>query len=142
MRLRPNHKDHVWSYDFVAERTSDGRALRMLNVIDEYTRECLAIRVDRKITANDVVEALTELFVTRGTPLTYDRTMDRSLLQRLYDHGSEDSVFRHRLSNLVVLGKTDTSNHLMGSSETNCLTERSLIQLRRRRLLQNNGEIL
>ena len=68
LRLRPEHKDHVWSYDFVADRTSNGKPLRMLNVIDEYTRECLAIRIDRKITSNDVVEALTELFVTRGTP--------------------------------------------------------------------------
>jgi putative transposase len=68
IRLRPEHKDHVWSYDFVADRTSNGKPLRMLNVIDEYTRECLAIRIDRKITSNDVVEALAELFVTRGTP--------------------------------------------------------------------------
>ena len=68
IRLRPEHKDHVWSYDFVADRTSNGKPLRMLNIIDEYTRECLAIRIDRKITSNDVVEALTELFVTRGTP--------------------------------------------------------------------------
>jgi len=42
VRLRPTHKDHGWSYDFVAEHTSDGRALRMLNIIDEYTRECIA----------------------------------------------------------------------------------------------------
>ncbi len=68
IRLRPDRKDHVWSYDFVADRTSNGKPLRMLNVIDEYTRECLAIRIDRKITSNDVVEALAELFMTRGTP--------------------------------------------------------------------------
>ena len=66
--LSPKHKDHVWSYDFVADRTSNGKPLRMLNVIDEYTRECLAIRIDRKLTSNDVVEALAELFITRGTP--------------------------------------------------------------------------
>jgi putative transposase len=60
IRLRPEHKDHVWSYDFVADRTSNGKPLRMLNVIDEYTRECLAIKIDRKITSNDVVEALAE----------------------------------------------------------------------------------
>jgi transposase InsO family protein len=68
LRLRPTHKDHVWSYDFVAERTSDGRAIRMLNIIDEYTRECLAIRVDRKITANDVIDTLADVFIRRGTP--------------------------------------------------------------------------
>ncbi len=68
VRLRPTHKDHVWSYDFVAERTSDGRAIRMLNIIDEYTRECLAIRVDRKITANDIIDTLADVFIRRGTP--------------------------------------------------------------------------
>jgi putative transposase len=68
LRLRPAYKDHVWSYDFVADRTSDGRAIRMLNVIDEYTRECLAIRVDRKITANGVIDTLADVFIKRGTP--------------------------------------------------------------------------
>lgn len=68
IRLRPEHKDHVWTYDFVADRTTDGRAVRMLNILDEFTRECLVIRVDRKITAHDVLEALTNLFVARGIP--------------------------------------------------------------------------
>ena len=45
IRLRPEHRDHVWSYDFVHERTHDGRTLKLLTLIDEYTRECLAIRV-------------------------------------------------------------------------------------------------
>lgn len=52
----------------VAERTSDGRAIRMLNIIDEYTRECLAIRVDRKITASEVIDTLADIFIRRGTP--------------------------------------------------------------------------
>jgi len=68
IRLRPTHANHVWSYDFVTDRTSDGRALRMLNVIDEYTRECLLIHVARKITAYDVLEHLADLFIMRGTP--------------------------------------------------------------------------
>jgi len=68
VRLRATHRNHVWSYDFVADRTSDGQKLRMLNIIDEYTRECLAIRIDRKITASDVIETLKELFVTKGVP--------------------------------------------------------------------------
>jgi transposase InsO family protein len=67
-RLRPQHRNHVWSYDFVATRTSDGRAVRMLNIIDEYTRECLDISVGRSISANDVIERLAELFLTRGIP--------------------------------------------------------------------------
>lgn len=68
IRLRPKHKDHVWSYDFVADRTNNGKALRMLTIVDEYTRECLAIKVDRTLKTYDVMEQLTELFITRGTP--------------------------------------------------------------------------
>ena len=68
IRLRAERPSHVWSYDFVSDRTSDGRPLRMLTVIDEFTRECLAIYVARKITAMDVLETLAALFVERGTP--------------------------------------------------------------------------
>ena len=63
-RLRPCLPNHVWSYDFVMDRTHDGRAFRMLTVIDEYTRECLAIVVDRKLKSSDVVETLAKLFLT------------------------------------------------------------------------------
>jgi len=68
IRLRPEHKDHVWSYDFVMARTSEGRAFRMLNIIDEYSRECLTILVKRHITSQDVIEQLFELFIFRGMP--------------------------------------------------------------------------
>jgi transposase InsO family protein len=68
VRLRPEHPGHVWSYDFVRCRTSDGRAFRLLTVIDEYTRECLAIDVARKVTADDVLHRLSELFALRGVP--------------------------------------------------------------------------
>ena len=68
IRLRPEYRNHVWSYDFVMDTTDDGRPFRMLNVIDEYTRECLAIQVGRKLKAGDVQECLTELFCTRGVP--------------------------------------------------------------------------
>ena len=68
VRLRPMCKDHVWSYDFVQDRTHDGRAFRMLTLIDEYTRECLAIDVARRLTSEDVLERLSDLFVRRGVP--------------------------------------------------------------------------
>ena len=55
VRLRPEHRNHVWAYDFVSEATSDGRKLRILTVIDEYTRECLALRVGRRMTSHDVL---------------------------------------------------------------------------------------
>ena len=68
IRLRPERPNHVWAYDFVLVRTRDGRAVRLLTVIDEYTRECLAIRADRHIRSSDVIETLTELMVVRGVP--------------------------------------------------------------------------
>ena len=68
IRLRPERKDHVWSYDFVMARTADGRAFRILTMIDEYTRECLAMLVNRRITSLDVIDQLFQLFVLRGIP--------------------------------------------------------------------------
>ncbi len=68
IRLRPLYRGHVWSYDFVASRTHDGRALNLLTVLDEHTRECLAIVVARKIRAHDVLEVLADLFVRHGPP--------------------------------------------------------------------------
>ena len=68
VRLRPACKGHVWSYDFVAARTRDGRAFRLLVIIDEYSRECLAIYVARRITSDDVLGVLAQLFVGKGAP--------------------------------------------------------------------------
>ena len=68
IRLRPEHKDHVWSYDFVIVRTSDGRAFRILAILDEYTRECLAILVARHIISQDVIDQLFQLFILKGIP--------------------------------------------------------------------------
>ncbi len=68
IRLKPERPNHVWSYDFVEDRTHDRRKFRMLNVIDEFTRECLAIRVARKLKAADVIDVLSDLFILRGVP--------------------------------------------------------------------------
>ena len=68
IRLRPERRDHVWSYDFVHCRTDDGKAFRTLNILDEFSRECLAIRVKRKLNSTDVIDALTDLFILRGPP--------------------------------------------------------------------------
>jgi len=68
IRLRPEYKNHVWSYDLMTERTHDGRAFRILNIIDEYTRDCLDMTVERKITAHQVIERLAHLFITKGIP--------------------------------------------------------------------------
>ena len=68
IRLRPTYRDHVWSYDFVHHRTDDGRVFRTLNLIDEFTRECLEMRVKRKLNSTDVIDTLTDLFILRGIP--------------------------------------------------------------------------
>ena len=68
VRLRPEYKDHVWSYDFMVDRTTDGRSFRILTILDEYTRECLAIDVERRITSQNVIDKLFELFIFRAIP--------------------------------------------------------------------------
>ena len=68
IRLRPEYKDHVWSYDFMIARTNDGRAFKILSIIDEFTRECLAILVARKIKNQDVIDLLFHLFIFRVIP--------------------------------------------------------------------------
>ena len=65
VRLRPEYRNHVWSYDFMHHRTDDGRAFRTLNILDEHSRECLAIRVKRKLNSTEVIDALTDLFILR-----------------------------------------------------------------------------
>ena len=85
LRLRPGRPNHVWSYDFVADRTSDGRPLKMLTVVDECTRECLAIDVERRADSMSVLERLAALFLERGAP-DYLRA----------DHGSEFTARRVR----------------------------------------------
>jgi transposase InsO family protein len=67
-RRRAEHKNHVWSYDFVMDRTENGRALKMMPVVDEYSRECLCIEVARSITSEEVVKTLASLFARRGEP--------------------------------------------------------------------------
>ena len=68
IRLRPEYKDHVWSYDFVKSHTADSRGFRVLTIIDEFTRECLALHVARSITSREVIEQLYDLFLLRGVP--------------------------------------------------------------------------
>ena len=68
IRLRPEYRNHVWTYDFVLDRTNDGRKIRMLTIIDEYTRESLAIIVKRRLNSMDVLLTLADLFIRKGVP--------------------------------------------------------------------------
>jgi putative transposase len=74
IRLRPEHKDHVWAYDFVSARTHDGLPLRLLVIVDELTRECLSIDVERRLSSDDVLERLAWLMATRGVPKNFAAT--------------------------------------------------------------------
>jgi len=65
---RAEHKDHVWTWDFVFDRTRSGTTLKWLSIVDEHTRECLALKVARSITSEDVIDTLAELFAIRGVP--------------------------------------------------------------------------
>ena len=112
--------DHVWSYDFFHTRTRDGRGIRLLTILDEYTRECLSIYVKRKFTSDDVLERLSDLFFRRGVP-EHIRS----------DNGSEFTakILRGWLMNLGVRTayiepgrpwENGYMNHLMGSCRMKC----------------------
>ena len=101
VRLRPERPNHVWSYDFVEDRTHNGRKFRMLNVIDEFTRECLAIRIDRKLKSTDVIDVLADLFIParRSGPCSFGQwsrvhRQGRARVDRR--GGSQDRVHRAR----------------------------------------------
>jgi len=68
MRLRPQHKNHVWAYDFVQDKTHDGKSLKMLTLIDEHSRECLAIDVQRRLRSDDVLHAVADAMLKHGVP--------------------------------------------------------------------------
>ncbi len=98
VRLRPEWANQVWAYDFVEDRTRDGRKLRMLNVVDEFTRECLAIRVGRKLGSADVIGVLADLFIARGTPayIRSDNVLYREAAGRFSQQVSIASLHWHR----------------------------------------------
>ena len=120
VRLRPEHPNHVWSYDFVEDRTHNGRKFRMLNVIDEFTRECLAIRIDRKLKSTDVIDVLSDLFILRGVPATFVPTTVPSSSPRPCESGSPRSAPGPRSSSPAALGRTATARASTPSSATNC----------------------
>ena len=121
VRLRPERPNHVWSYDFVQDRTADGRVYRTLNIIDEYTREALMIRVDRKLNSTDVLDALTDLFMPHvARRNTSGRTMARSSLRRRCGTGSPPSGPRRLTSSQNHLGRTDFAKASTPGSATSC----------------------
>ena len=105
LRLRPQHSNHVWAYDLVEDRTRDGRKFRTLNVVDEFSRECLAIRVARRPGSTEVIDVLTDLFISRGTP-AFIPTTGRSSWPRRSGHGSPSLAPDRRTSSRAARGRT------------------------------------
>ena len=108
IRLRPEYPNHVWSYDFVEDRTHDGRKFRMLNIIDEFTRECLAIRVSRKLKAVDVIDVLSDLFILRGVPGHIRSDNGSEFVAKLSASGSRLWAPRRLTSSQAARGRTVT----------------------------------
>ena len=138
VRLRPQRKDHVWAYDIVRDRTHDGRALRILTLVDEYPRECLAIDLGRRMNSEDVLERLTDLFIRRGVP---DHIRS--------DNGAEFTanavwtwLARMEVRTLFIepaRGRTVTSSRSTASCGMNCSTARSSIHCGRPKCSSNAG---
>ena len=100
IRLRPEHPDHVWSYDFVQHYTHDGRKFRILTILDEYTRQSLAIDVERRLNRESVLDRLTDLFIRRGVP-EYIRS------DNVLNHESR-YIFRQKLSFSTIGSENST----------------------------------
>ena len=109
VRLRPERANHVWSYDFVSAMTHDGRTIRMLTMIDEYTRECLAIRVARRLGSYEVIEALADVMLFRGVPENIRSDNGPSSSRRSCGSGWRKWERERCISSREVLGRTVTA---------------------------------
>ena len=118
VRLRPERVNQVWSYDFVSAMTHDGRTLRLLVLIDEYTRECLAIRVARRLGSNEVIETLADVMLWRGIPEHIRSDNGPEFVAKELRKWLGECGDRARCtSNRAVRGRTGTAKVLTGSCE-------------------------
>jgi hypothetical protein len=131
LRLRAERPNHVWSYDFVEDRTHEGRKYRMLNIIDEFTHECLAIRIDRKLKSVDVIDVLSDLFILRGVPERLRSDNGPEFVGRPCKTGSRLSERRRLISRPAAPGRTASSRASTLGSGTSCWMGRFSISSRR-----------
>jgi putative transposase len=120
IRLRPEHPNHVWSYGFVEDRTHDGHRFRMLNLIDEFTRECLAIRVSRKLKAVDVIDVLSDPFILRDVPGHMRSDNGPSSWPKLSANGSRRWEPRRHTSSRAARRRTGIAKASTQSSGMKC----------------------
>ncbi len=99
--------NHVWAYDFVMDRTHNGKRFRMLTIIDKYTRECLAITVDRNLNSTDVVDTLLDLFVMHGVPNGTSLSISSNIFATVRDYFYFMSWCGHKL--IIFLPSFKTS---------------------------------
>ena len=125
VRLRAERPNHVWSYDFVEDRTHDGRKFRMLCLIDEFTHEALAIRVKRRLNSTDVLETLADVMILRGPPAYVRSDNGPELSLSPCANGSPRSAPRPPISRPAVPGRTATARASTASCATSCSTARS-----------------
>ena len=128
VRLRAERPNHVWSYDFVQDRTHDGRVFRTLNIIDEFTREALVIRVKRRLNSTDVVDALTDLFILRGSPEFIRSDNGAEFITKKVHAWIGAVAPKPRSSPQDHHGKTATVRVSIPASATSCLTARYSIR--------------
>ena len=108
IRLRPEYPGHVWAYDFVEGRTHDGRKFRILTIIDEASRECLALIVARQLKHEDVLAALADLFIARGPPANI-RSDNGSGAE-----GEHSTIYRYRCAEMAGSDRRDDIVHRAG----------------------------
>ena len=120
IRLRPEYRNHVWSYDFVHCRTDDGKAFRTLNILDEFSRECLTILVKRRLNSTDVIDALTDLFILRGPPAFVRSDNGPEFVAKDVRAWIEAVGAKTASSSRAAPGRMATSRASMPGSGTNC----------------------
>jgi putative transposase len=126
LRRKAEHINHVWSYDFVSDQTADGRRLKLLVVLDEYTRESLAIEVERRIKAEDVLTTLGYLSVVRGAPQYLRSDNGRGSWPQRSRSGSRSPASARCISPRAVRGRMHTSNRSTAACGPSCSTRRCL----------------
>lgn len=127
IRLRAAHPNHVWAYDFMATRTEDGRPVKLLTIVDEYTRECLAIDVERRLRSDDVLYCLADLFVHRGVPQHIRSDNGPEFAAKAVRSWLSRVGCKHSSSPQAVRGRTATSRVSMGGCGMNCWIVNCLI---------------
>ena len=125
IRLRPERRNHVWSYDFVEAQTHDGRKVRLMTLIDEFTRECLAIRVARRINSLGVLETMADVMLVRGIPEHIRSDNGPEMTAKIVRSGWPASAPRRSTSNPAAPGRTATAKASTASCATSCSTAKS-----------------